>query len=789
MSLFGAQKTNIFGTYGEFSVGAPDRRVRAQFLLTKIRPGSEGAWENELAAQMVPWREVFNAEEMTFDELLQRDLDDSRVANDLIPYLLGEKGAFARFFPPILAVIVPRNPNKSGIVNYYPEPTAKDSSKLSYGDLFDFSVYQVEGQASPLGVLSYTRQKTAFVIVDGQHRAMAVLALHRQLTQSWGSTPFASYYQHLMVTAEDVKQIELPVCVVFFPDIHDSSEDFKSRGIDLRMVCREIFLVVNRNAKEVSKSRELLLDDDDFAARMMRRTLSKLKGRGEDNSNLARIYSFAYGDADFDTGKQVVFGQLEYCSAFALYKLHSAAAFAMPGAFNFKNADDITDLKKVRHPARPMQLLKGTSVDKWKTLSKRAGRSHPPEDVEQITGLLGDLTDEIIVTLFDSFRPFAIHNAELRYLRTHFQDPTVRADLIQAKCSSLLFEGSGVRTVFEDHQKRLEARKEELLEEAKEPGDYLKNQSAFCSSVKAAMQKHEEDLKRSRGCQFFNIDKNAFFSNPDVTEEAKHQLRERYRSIFDTISTQAFQLGFLMSVLTLAERMLQGSAPSYLQRLRTVQFITKLYISSLNHFFSPSSDTKHRTLSGFVTESRASIFSTKEPGLRGLLGMSVKELNERQWEFFRYAILEIVHSKHCLSHLSIELNNSEAPDLVQRYHDVLPSILDDVEEVRNRYISAAESSALNSSAFQGDLNLRRLKLLAEGAEPSRVDVELSELCENERKRVRDVAKGHIKASLGGILKRNKVLSILGLLDSPDEPVAEDHTPLHSEGTEGVINSA
>ena len=51
------------------------------------------AGECELASEMRPWREVFNVEELSFDELLQRDLDDSRVAHDLIPYLLGESGS------------------------------------------------------------------------------------------------------------------------------------------------------------------------------------------------------------------------------------------------------------------------------------------------------------------------------------------------------------------------------------------------------------------------------------------------------------------------------------------------------------------------------------------------------------------------------------------------------------------------------------------------------------------------------------------------------------------------
>ena len=53
--------------------------------------------------------------------------------------------------------------------------------------------------------------------------------------------------------------------------------------------------------------------------------------------------------------------------------------------------------------------------------------------------------------------------------------------------------------------------------------------------------------------------------------------------------------------------------------------------------------TLHRGLTGYIHEPRASVFDANAPGLRGLLAMSIGELNERQWRFFRYAILEIVH--------------------------------------------------------------------------------------------------------------------------------------------------
>jgi hypothetical protein len=227
---FSVQKSPAFGSYGEFSVGGGSNQIRAQYLLTKIRPGSQGLWENQLASQMAPWREIFQIEELSFDELIQRDLDDSRVAHDLIPYLLGETGQNARFFPPILAVLVPKKVGSSGIAPRYPAPK-QEGERLSFGDLFDFEKAVIGGQISPLGQINYNPQRTAIVIVDGQHRAMAVLALHRQLNKSWGSDPFAPYYDHIQVSAETVAHIELPVCILFFPDLNENSTALKDAGI------------------------------------------------------------------------------------------------------------------------------------------------------------------------------------------------------------------------------------------------------------------------------------------------------------------------------------------------------------------------------------------------------------------------------------------------------------------------------------------------------------------------------------------------------------------------------
>ena len=174
--MFDVQKISVYGSFGEFSIGEEANTIKAKYLLTKIKPGNDGTWECQLASQMRPWREVFNVEELDFDELLQRDLDDSRVAHDLIPYLIGESGSRAKFFPPILAVIVPRKQTGSGIEELYPARKVRDESVENFGDLFDFEQVKWDSEPTPLGKLSYNMQRSAFIIVDGQHRAMAVFS-------------------------------------------------------------------------------------------------------------------------------------------------------------------------------------------------------------------------------------------------------------------------------------------------------------------------------------------------------------------------------------------------------------------------------------------------------------------------------------------------------------------------------------------------------------------------------------------------------------------------------------
>jgi hypothetical protein len=737
-------KQRIFGLHGEFTVGKGAHQLRAIYIETKIRPGSEGTWDNILASQLVPWREIFDVEKVTFDELLQRDLNDSRVAHDLIPYLIGDTSSAARFFPPILVVLVPKKPEGTGIEKAYPKMTEEGPS-MRFGNLFDFTkTVTSSGALTPSGRLDYNAQKSAFIIVDGQHRAMAVLALHRQLTNSWSNSNFESYYKHIQVAAEDVKRLELPVCIVVFPDLQEGSVRTEG-GITLDKACRELFLVVNRKAQPVSQARNLLLDDDDLGALMMRRSLSKLKGRTEDEDTLARIYSFRYSDSD-DEGKASQAGKLEYSSAVYLHRLHCIGSFGNPKGFTIEDPTDLSSGVHHRNPARPADILLGSGLEKWQKLSRTSAKTHTPTDVETAIEQLGDLVDIPMLRLFDEFAPFTAHNSVMRRLRTRLSEPASKADPIQNKAFTLLFEGSGSREVFEEHIERLKNLEQEWTAEGKQVSDYVANQLNDALAVQKAVQRHERDIRRQRACLLFNIRFDRFYPEPLVDSAGDQQtLEQRARSIFDAVSTQAFQIGYLVAVMTLVEMGLSSDA-KYNDRKRLVEEATDLVLNALNDFFKPTS-TRHEVLKGLVTDERIRIFSTDAPGLRGLLSLSVSELNEKQWPFFRYAVYEILFSKAARPGVVAWLNKRPHEGRAQ-WVDLIGRLAEKVEWLRGDYTDRAIRAALKQSDFLESQRMKRAELLGAGKESADIDAAVAKLEDAERAKITQLAKANIVASVG-----------------------------------------
>jgi hypothetical protein len=558
-----------------------------------------------------------------------------------------------------------------------------------------------------------------------------------------------------------VKAIELPVCILFFPDLYEGSPVL-TKGTDLISVCRDIFLVVNKNAIPVTESRSVLLDDEDISARLMRQTLSALKNRSGQDYGLSRIYSLSYGDSDTDLGKQVVHGQLEYSTAIALHKLHAAISFGRMDAFNWNATIDITDGRNARNSSRPAEMLLGTKAQHLPTISRKSGKSIPPKDVKEVVERLGELADGAILPLFDGLRPFEIHNRVMRTMRDRLSDSHVQADAVQKKCLSLIFEGSGVRNVFYAHVARLKAIRDERRDEGLPLEDSLVSQITFCDAVAKALAIREAEVHRSRSCAFFQVDEKAFYEGDPRPEHG--QLEEKARRFFQTVSTQAFQLGHCMAVFTAVEELKRqnctGSEPlQFDKRKELVAFVSRVFIAGLNRYFSPEESSTHRTLTGYFKDPRASVFDQNALGLRGLFAMKGGELNERQWPFFRYLVLELVHSKHAWQYAAAAMGDAGIW-CVGWYRNTLPSLVAGILADRARYVRDAVEARLADREFRTLLDQRRYQEQGAGKEAGEIEATLSAMEAEKRAEAEGIAASHLKASLGAVETQEAMLERL-----------------------------
>lgn len=265
MEIKGKQPTpdviEVQGILGSFDL--PNQKVNVRFLSTFASKRDLASGSAKLLSELKPMRERVKASELNdLGALLQRDLNDSRVAKDLVPYLtgIGNQREVA-FFPAVLAVLMPAGFMQGKDVEY-PSPLQQDN--VEYGDNWEVSRYELNGTESNFGMLSVFPSRTDVLVLDGQHRASAFRYITGDLEGS-AEEIYSAFYQG--VETPDRILADLPVTVIWFES--DSP-------IDPNMISRNLFVDVNNTAREVSRSRSILLDDREVPSLMTRFTFSEL---------------------------------------------------------------------------------------------------------------------------------------------------------------------------------------------------------------------------------------------------------------------------------------------------------------------------------------------------------------------------------------------------------------------------------------------------------------------------------------------------------------------------------
>ncbi|MEA9589196.1 hypothetical protein VC279_19915 [Xanthomonas sp. WHRI 10064A] len=274
----GRKKVDIFdlklrGSFGRFRT---DSSHALHYLSTTMRIGQ--------VAGLKVAAEVFDIASLDFAELIQRDIDYSRVQRIADGYLkLGQNKPI--FFPPLLICLAVMDENdqlksKYSCVDQKPESEGTLSTVFD-GDGFHIDLFTAEADEGGRNImhceqayqffdyaalLGVNTRRTKLIVLDGQHRLRALTHLHGKAD-----------------TRHIVANIEQPVCVVWMPGATLESDEEIVKDL------REIFVRVNTEPQRVSGHFLLLLDDNSNAAAAVRSLANHWK-RMEANGGWSRLH-------------------------------------------------------------------------------------------------------------------------------------------------------------------------------------------------------------------------------------------------------------------------------------------------------------------------------------------------------------------------------------------------------------------------------------------------------------------------------------------------------------------
>ncbi len=638
----------VHGSVGSFKIrksnGGGNESVKVKYILSHVAFRLDGSHEDKLLKNLVPFRETFEVNELEFDQILQRDIDDSRVATSLIPYLLGEDSSGkVKIFPPIVVALLPMEEGK--LADWYPEvketvePEPQNprirwhlqQSGEPGKEVFAFRQMSNDGKISAhdYAELKINSATSNLVIVDGQHRAMALLALHRNI-KSWPdkASSYKSYYgiwSRKKLEGYDFSEISLPVMICTFPELDGTGTDVK-----VFEACRNIFLSLNKNAKPVSRSRNYLLDDNDIISLFLRDVLSEIKQNDVVGGAPLRLWNV---ELDAGQDRQSLSSPMALTGTMHLHFLIENWML---------NPLDFSGLKSKRHHLSATYRLTHAlrrlgATDK---LGKQAAESttrnafsRPSADV--LRNQFKQIYGSRIVFGLERFRPYWAHcKASSEVEKAVKQNvPEIHA---------VLFQGQGMARVFNDYLDKLSTKSKESKSVPKELDDTLR----VFRDQRAQMEKYIAEFKKKRVARLLALNDNEL--EDKLTNRAISALTEQFDSTF---TTSAFQASLFLSFFHMLEQFAgKQGVPSPADATIPVSELFEEYLDAVNRIFpTPSDNAKQKAAKaqkllelfvGRVQKDGSRIDVVASSGnLRQLLVPG--ELKPDLWTRFRYLFLEL----------------------------------------------------------------------------------------------------------------------------------------------------
>ncbi len=637
------------GSVGTFRIGSASAKrgsIEVKYFLTHVSLNFESGSDEKLLRKLAPVREIFDPRVLDFDEIMQRDIDDARVSSELIPYILDDRTQdLIKFFPPIVVVVLPTDQNRRP-ASYYPEVTDVTESLELHGvkdwlitrsgetgaEVFQFEQPIVKGMANKHDLVTFrlNTSKCELVIVDGQHRAMALLALYRNIRDEWDDAkrrPFRKYYEEWTpsyIAEFDLKHINLPMIICTVPTL-----DEKYKGdYDLKKASRSIFLTLNKTARKVSRTRNILLDDNDLIASFMRRSLKEIKDVDDQRtSDSLRIHNIELDQERQKINTPIAITGVSHIHYIIEHILLDSGDIVgiRPRSGRFASRTgfaDALDRLKCR------DLLGETVCQNTRRDIFTAHTEHQlSEEFNSSYGI-------ILLRALREFRPFEFHNNAAITLEERLIEKDV--DL-----RAMLFEGQSIYKVFEDHRKNLRTKLDEGYFKTDVP-----RVRAIINELDATNERLNDgilSLQKIRAQKYVGScrDKNRLLESAGEPRSETLSVVNSFYS--DVITTVAFQAALVCGFYTEFEK-----ASNRFQGAYNLDLDQEFghYLAHLNGFFVPQSASQFRNVmsvligkvdlldDGRVRVSRGSRGSFRDVVYPG-------EMQPDQWPKYRYLILEI----------------------------------------------------------------------------------------------------------------------------------------------------
>ena len=691
---------HISGPVGKFTVKpgpGKESSVPVWYIQSHIKFSLDGGAEQKLFENLLPVREILTVKNLDFENLMQRNIDDSRVSTSLIPYLLEiQSGEKVKFFPPIITVVIPVDSDNT-ILDYYPNTHDVDIQEKEYkkvihrsgpigGESFEFEMLETTKGINEFdnARLRINLSKCRIVIVDGQHRAMALLALYRNL-KGWPekTAAFKDYYKEHSkdILQNNLREISLPIVVCAFPSLSQN----KNPNTTVIKACRAVFLALNKPARPVSTSRNILLDDYDLIAHFLRNVLGKIKDLGPQSSYNLRLWNF---EIDADENKIALTSTVALSGVMHLYSILERVLLSnnTPSGLNYP-AQKYSITKSLE--GNCMRRLDGMNL-LGEDLAKNTFRKNfNQEALEILVESFEKKYGRYFLYFFQKFWPYdAMAQASLT-LETnlnHRHDPQPHA---------MLFEGQGILGVFHSYLDHLVEMKKDHPGGLPAELEAIKNE--FLATQKR-LQDYQTEFNEIRTKKLLaDIPKNK------LCLEIQKSINDLYKTVF---TTTAFQIALFMTFFSSIEKLNQGEKSGIVQGDEQDDELFNEYLDSLGRIFKPDSELNTKRL--------LAVFSGKVSGAFGSDLMKVAEdkyilrkivvpgeLKPDEWNKFRYILLEIWETKN------LKLKPIIKSDLKLCREDVLKAFRD--RELRDFCLEKGVDLTEVTPAEKNEINHKALK--------------------------------------------------------------------------------